>query len=133
MALPQTVGFQVLLGHYRNRLLPLNRLCEHGNPLIFGKNRDKGIRMNGQRPEVVTLGNGVSESDIVVHDESNLSLAFMLANFEAPMPTPLGVFYATSRPTYEGAINKQLEDAKAKTGPGDLKKLLSSGDTWRVN
>jgi 2-oxoglutarate ferredoxin oxidoreductase subunit beta len=108
-------------------------VLEHGKPLIFGKNRDKGIRMNGQRPEVVTLGNGVSESDIVVHDESNLSLAFMLANFEAPMPTPLGVFYATSRPTYEGAINKQLEDAKAKTGPGDLKKLLSSGDTWRVN
>jgi len=108
-------------------------VLENGKPLIFGKNRDKGIRMNGQRPEVVTLGNGVSESDIVVHDESNLSLAFMLANFEAPMPTPLGVFYATSRQTYEGAINKQLEDAKAKTGPGDLKKLLSSGDTWRVN
>jgi 2-oxoglutarate ferredoxin oxidoreductase subunit beta len=43
------------------------------------------------------------------------------------------VFYATWRPTYEGGINKQLEDAKAKTGPGDLKKLLSSGDTWRVN
>jgi len=108
-------------------------VLEHGKPLIFGKNRDKGIRMNGQRPEVVTLGNGVSESEIVVHDETNLALAFMLANFEAPMPTPLGVFYATSRPTYEGAINKQLEDAKAKTGPGDLKKLLSSGDTWRVN
>jgi hypothetical protein len=70
----------------------------------------------------------------VIHDESNLSLAFMLANFEAPMPTPLGVFYATSRPTYEGAINKQLAlMRRPRRAQGDLKKLLSSGDTWSVN
>ena len=132
MALPQTVGFQVLLGHYRNRLLPLNRLCEHGKPLIFGKNRDKGIRMNGQRPEVVTLGNGVSESDIVVHDETNLSVAFMLANFEAPMPTPLGVLRDLAA-DLRGRNQKATRGREAKTGPGDLKKLLSSGDTWSVN
>ena len=47
-------------------------LIEHGKPLIFGKNRDKGIRMNGQRAEVVQLGNGVSEKDLIVHDETNL-------------------------------------------------------------
>jgi 2-oxoglutarate ferredoxin oxidoreductase subunit beta len=109
-------------------------ILEHGKPLIFGKDRNKGIKMNGMRPEVVTLGqNGVSEKDIVVHDESNLSLAFMLGNFEAPMPTPVGVFYAVSRPTYDGAMNKQLEDAKAKQGPGDLAALLHRGDTWTVN
>ena len=109
-------------------------ILEHGKPLIFGKDRNKGIKMNGMRPEVVTLGqNGVSEKDIVVHDESNLSLAFMLGNFEAPMPTPVGVFYAASRPTYDGAMNKQLEDAKAKQGPGDLAALLHRGDTWTVN
>ncbi|HVA79877.1 MAG TPA: hypothetical protein VNF29_03030 [Candidatus Binataceae bacterium] len=77
--------------------------------------------------------NGVSEKDIVMHDESNLSLAFMLGNFEPPMPTPVGVFYAVSRPTYDGAMNQQLTDAKAKQGPGDLAALLSSGDTWTVN
>jgi 2-oxoglutarate ferredoxin oxidoreductase subunit beta len=108
-------------------------VLEHGKPLIFGKNRDKGIRMSGQRPEVVQLGNGAAESDLVVHDETNLSLAFMLANFEAPLPTPLGVFYATSRPTYEGAMNYQLEEAKTKQGAGDLHALLTRGDTWTVN
>jgi 2-oxoglutarate ferredoxin oxidoreductase subunit beta len=109
-------------------------ILEHGKPLIFGKDRNKGIKMNGMRPEVVTLGeNGVSEKDIVVHDESNLSLAFMLGNFEAPMPTPVGVFYAVSRPTYDGAMNQQLTDAKAKQGPGDLAELLHRGDTWTVN
>ncbi|HVA76638.1 MAG TPA: 2-oxoacid:ferredoxin oxidoreductase subunit beta [Candidatus Binataceae bacterium] len=109
-------------------------ILEHGKPLLFGKDRNKGIKMNGMRPEVVTIGeNGVSEKDIVVHDESNLSLAFMLGNFEAPMPTPVGVFYAVSRPTYDGAMNKQLTDAKAKQGPGDLAELINRGDTWTVN
>jgi 2-oxoglutarate/2-oxoacid ferredoxin oxidoreductase subunit beta len=109
-------------------------VLEHGKPLIFGKNRDKGIRMNGMRPEVVTLGqNGISEKDIVVHDETNLALAFMLGNFEAPMPTPVGVFYATSRPSYDAVLNHQLEEAKAKQGAGDLKTLLTRGDTWTVS
>jgi 2-oxoglutarate/2-oxoacid ferredoxin oxidoreductase subunit beta len=108
-------------------------LLEHGKPLIFGKNRDKGIRMNGMRPEVVQLGNGVSEKDLVVHDETNLALAFMLGQFEPPMPTPLGVFYATSRPTYDAAVNAQLADAKKTQGPGELGSLLRRGDTWKVN
>ena len=107
-------------------------VLEHGKPLIFGKNRDKGIRMNGQRPEVVALGDGVTEKDLVVHDETNLALAFMLANFEAPMPAPIGVFYATSRPTYDGAMNQQLEEANAKQGAGDLKALLTIARTWTV-
>jgi 2-oxoglutarate/2-oxoacid ferredoxin oxidoreductase subunit beta len=109
-------------------------VLEHGKPLIFGKNRDKGIKMNGMRPEVVAVGpNGASEKDLVVHDESNLSLAFMLGNFEPPMPTPVGVFYAVSRPTYDAAMNQQLEEAKAKQGPGNLAKLMQKGDTWSVS
>ncbi len=108
-------------------------VLEHGKPLIFGKNRDKGIRMNGQRAEVVTLGEGATEKDLVVHDETNLALAFMLANFEAPMPAPVGVFYATSRPTFEAAMNAQLAEAKAKQGAGDIATLLKRGDVWTVN
>jgi len=84
------------------------------------------------RPEAVQIGAGVTESDLIVHDETNLSLAFMLGNFEPPLPTPVGVFYAVARPTYDGAVNKQLEEAKAKQGAGDLKTLLRKGDTWTV-
>jgi 2-oxoglutarate ferredoxin oxidoreductase subunit beta len=108
-------------------------VLEHGKPLIFGKNRDKGIRMKGMRPEVVQLGATVTEKDIVVHDETNLSLAFMLGHFQPPLPTPIGVFYAADEPTYDGAVNRQLEDAKAKQGAGDLRELLRKGDTWTVN
>jgi 2-oxoglutarate ferredoxin oxidoreductase subunit beta len=108
-------------------------VLEHGKPLIFGKNRDKGIRMNGQRAEVVALGNGFTEKDLVVHDETNLALAFMLGNFEPPMPAPIGVFYAASRPTYDAAMNGQLAEAKAKMGPGDVAGLLKRGDVWTVH
>ncbi|HEY9156643.1 2-oxoacid:ferredoxin oxidoreductase subunit beta [Candidatus Binatus sp.] len=108
-------------------------VLEHGKPLIFGKDRDKGIRMNGMRPEVVQLSATVTEKDLVVHDETNLSLAFMLGHFESPLPTPVGVFYAVSQPTYDGAVNQQLADAKAKQGAGDLRALLGKGDTWTVN
>ena len=108
-------------------------ILEHGKPLIFGKNKDKGIRMNGQRAEVVELGNGVTDKDLVVHDETNLALAFMLGNFEPPLPTPIGVFYAVSRPTFDQAVNQQLQEAKTKQGSGDLESLLNRGDTWIVN
>jgi len=108
-------------------------VLRHGQPLIFGKNADKGVRMNGQRAEVVALGDGVTEKDLIVHDETNVALAFMLANFEPPMPTPLGVFYAIERPTYDGVMNDQLTDATAKQGTGDLKALLHRGDVWTVN
>jgi 2-oxoglutarate ferredoxin oxidoreductase subunit beta len=108
-------------------------VLEHGKPLIFGKHRDKGVRMNGNRPEVVTLGNGVTEAELIVHDETNLALAFMLGNFQAPLPTPIGVFYATSRPTYDAAMNAQLAEARAKQGEGNLADLLKRGDTWTVS
>jgi 2-oxoglutarate/2-oxoacid ferredoxin oxidoreductase subunit beta len=107
-------------------------ILEDGKPLIFGKNRDKGIRMNGMRPEVVKLGTEFSEKDLVVHDETNFASAFMLANFEPPMPTPVGVFYAVVRPTFDGAMNQQLSDAKVTMGVGDLKALMRRGDTWTV-
>ena len=108
-------------------------VLEHGKPLIFGKNRDKGVRMSGNRPEVVTLGNGVTEGDLIVHDETNLALAFMLGNFQAPLPTPIGVFYAISRPTYDAAMNAQLAEARTKQGEGNLADLLKRGDTWTVS
>jgi len=108
-------------------VLPL----EHGKPLIFGKNRDKGIRLGKSgRLEVVTLGNGISEADILVHDETNRALAYMLAHLERP--TPIGVFHATVRPSYEEAIRGQLEAARQKQGAGDINALFNRGETWVV-
>ncbi len=109
---------------------------EHGKPLIFGQNRDKGIRMNGARPEVVIIGeNGITEDDLLVHNihEPNPSVAFMLARMQYPeFPQPVGVFRSIERDTYEDMMIGQIETAIAKQGPGSIEKLINSGDTWTV-
>jgi 2-oxoglutarate ferredoxin oxidoreductase subunit beta len=109
-------------------------VLEHGKPLVFGKNRDRGIRLNRLEPEVVTLGNGVSEADLVVHDERSPALAYLLSRLGPPdFPTPIGVFTAVERATYEGLLNQQIATAQAKGGPGDLDALFGRGDTWVVS
>ncbi len=109
-------------------------VLEHGKPLVFGKNRDRAIRLNGRfEPEVVTLGNGVSESDLIVYDERNPALAYLLSRLEPPQfPTPVGVFLAVARPTYEKRVAEQLTSAREKLGEGDVDSLLREGDTWTV-
>jgi 2-oxoglutarate ferredoxin oxidoreductase subunit beta len=108
---------------------------EHGKPMIFGKNRDKGIRLVGMDTQVVTLGQGVSEKDLLVHDEhcESPTLAFQLARMAYPrFPTPLGVFRDIEKPSYEALMFDQIKATTAKLGPGDLNKLFASGDTWVV-
>ncbi len=108
-------------------------VLEHGQPLVFGKNRDKGIRRRGQRLEVVSLGNGVAEADLVVHDETDAALAFLLSMMAPPeFPTPIGVFHAAERPTYESVVAQQIDAAQARQGVGNLEELLHRGDTWTV-
>jgi 2-oxoglutarate/2-oxoacid ferredoxin oxidoreductase subunit beta len=108
----------------------------HGKPLIFGKNRDKGIRLNGMNPEVVELGKGISEDDLLFHDEKadEPSLAYLLSRmrYEDGFPEPIGVFRAVDRPRYDVMINDQIELATSERGKGDLDKLFASGDTWDV-
>ena len=109
---------------------------EHGKPMIFGKDRNKGIRMNGAHPEVVTIGeNRITEADILVHDINleDPSVAFMLARMEQPdFPQPVGVFRAVERPSYDQLMADQIDAAIAKSGPGSLDKLIYSGDMWTV-
>jgi len=109
---------------------------EHGKPLIFGKDRNKGIRLNGLKLEVVELGNGITEKDLLVHDvyAPEPSLAYMLARMDYPdFPVPVGVFRSVAKPTYEELLDAQVEDSISRMGPGNLEKLLSSGDTWVVD
>ena len=84
--------------------------------------------------EVITLGeNGITESDVLVHDETNPVLAYMLSRMPFPQyPVALGVLYSVARPTYDGAIWQQQQAAEKKLGKGDLQKLLSGGNTWQV-
>ena len=109
---------------------------EHGQPLIFGKNRDRGIRRRDLSLEVVKLGEGVSEKDLIVHDERdpNPAYAFLLSRMETMpgFPTPIGVLRAIDVPRYEVEIARQIQQVSEKKGRGDLEKLIRAGDTWEV-
>jgi len=107
-------------------------LLEHGRPLVFGRDRNRGIRLRGLVPEVVELGNGVTEADLLVHDEREPTLAAMLSRLGPPeFPTPIGILRAVDRPCYEDAANAQIAAAKDRA-PSDLGSLLRRGDTWVV-
>ena len=109
-------------------------VLEHGKPLVFGKDRDKGIRFRGHALEVVQLGDGVTEGDLVVHDETDPVLALLLSLMSPPnFPTPIGVIRAVTRQTYEHIVTEQLQSAKQRQGDGDLDELLNRGDTWTVS
>ena len=109
---------------------------EHGKPLIFGKDRNRGIRLRGVHPEAVTLGeNGVTESDLLVHNETALepTLAYLLTRMNPPeYPVPVGVFYRADRPRFEEILEQQSIQATARLGAGSIERLLNSGASWKV-
>jgi 2-oxoglutarate ferredoxin oxidoreductase subunit beta len=109
---------------------------EHGKPMVFGKNKDKGIRMRGTEMEVIQFGNGLSADDCIVWDETvdNPAPAFLVSQLVPPhFPTPVGVFRSVEAQTYESRVSDQVHQEVAKKGPGDLDKLIHSGDIWTVH
>ena len=106
---------------------------EDGKPMVFGDG-EKGIRLNGATPEVVSLSN-VPVDDLLFHNETlaDPQLAFLLSRFRHPdFPEPIGVFRDVRRPTYDQEINRQVAEVKEQKGEGTLKDLFASGDTWTV-
>jgi 2-oxoglutarate ferredoxin oxidoreductase subunit beta len=108
-------------------------LAEHGKPLLFGKEKKRGLRLraNALELELVTIGeNGVTEADILVHDERNRTLGALLASLQPPrFPEVLGVLYCDPAEPYEQAVAGQMAAAK---GPADLGAVMRSGRTWTV-
>lgn len=111
---------------------------EQGQPLVFGAQKNKGIRLDGLKPVVVELGAEYSADDLWIHDEHDFYKAQILTRMfddpriEGHFPRPFGVFYQGFRPTYEEQLNFQVEDAFSKKGPGDLDKLLAGRETWTI-
>lgn len=110
---------------------------EHGKPLVFGRNHDKGIRIaNGYRPAVVTIGeNSVTLDDILVHDEKapTPALAFLLSRLRYPdFPEPIGVFRDVEAPTYDELLTDQIQSLTERMGQPDLARVLAGPDTYTV-
>lgn len=107
---------------------------EHGQPMIFGKDRDKGIRLNELQPEVVSL-DMVAKEDLLVHNEfaTEPSLAYLLSRMRRPeFPEPIGVFRSIEKPIYEEGMMNQIEESIRRKGTGDLAKLYHAADTWET-
>ncbi|MCH2147583.1 MAG: 2-oxoacid:ferredoxin oxidoreductase subunit beta [Phycisphaerales bacterium] len=109
-------------------------MLEHGNPMIFGKDSDKGIRRVGEKIEVVELGGDVTEDDLVIHDERNLEIAFQLTQMFSPeFPEPMGVLYCNpDQPTYNDLLHEQVDDVIEKHDGKTLQSLVTGNNTWTV-
>ncbi len=107
---------------------------EHGKPLIFGENSDRGLIRCGERIEIVELGGDVSEDDLIIHDEKSRSQAFMLSQLAHPdYPEPMGVFFADdSLSTYDDTLAEQDKEASRRYGEPDLAKEIAGWESWTV-
>lgn len=116
---------------------------EHGKPMMFGKDRSRGIRLHGLNPEVVRVGpqQGITQDDLLIHDEKaeEPTLAYLLSRMvhvagdPESFPEPVGIFRAVERPTYAEQVNAQMEEVLKKKGAGDLQELLTGDETWVVS
>jgi 2-oxoglutarate/2-oxoacid ferredoxin oxidoreductase subunit beta len=111
---------------------------EQGKPLVFGATQNKGIKLDGFKPVVVEIGNGIGLDDLWIHDEADFYKAQTLVRmFDNPqnehhLPRPFGVFYQTQRACYEDVMAMQIEDIIATKGRGDLDKLLKGKEVWEI-
>jgi 2-oxoglutarate ferredoxin oxidoreductase subunit beta len=109
---------------------------KHGEPIIFGTNKEKGIRLNGTVLEVVKIGeNGITEKDILVHDQysHDPGIHLMLAKMAPPhFPVAMGVIRSAMYPTYDDMVEDQITMAKNNTKIRCVDDLLNSGETWEI-
>ncbi len=108
----------------------------HGEPLVFGKEKDKGIRLNGTALEVIRFADGFGPDDCLVWDEAdpNPALAFMMAQLGPPdFPTPIGVMRNVALPSYDHGLVHQIEEQIKEKGAGTLEELIYSGELWSVD
>ena len=109
---------------------------EHGKPMLFGENKEFGLMQEGFGLKVVKLGeNGITERDILIHDAHCLdnTLQLKLALMEGPdFPIALGVIRDVDAPTYNDAVEAQIEEVKSKKKYHNFEELLMTNDIWEV-
>jgi len=105
---------------------------KHGEPMVFAKGT-KGIKLDGFTAKVVDMEKH-SLDDLLVHDETNLDLAHIIANWTThpTLPEPIGVIYSVDKPTYNSEMVAQVDSAIKTKGAGKVQDLLNAGDTWKV-
>ncbi|MDP4278098.1 MAG: 2-oxoacid:ferredoxin oxidoreductase subunit beta [Bacteroidota bacterium] len=111
-------------------------VLKDGEPMIFGKNNDKGLIIDGFNLKAVTIGeNGITEKDILVHDAKcqDPTLHFKLSNMHGDLPVALGVIRNVDALVYDQAVEKQVTDVQAKHAVHSLEEYLHTLETWEIN
>ncbi len=105
---------------------------EHGKPLVFGKDRNKGISLRNMRAEIVEFKAGAVPAEVAVYDETNSDMAYMVSRLPHPeFPTPIGVLKAVRKPAYEELYYDQVK-AIGDTKSQELEALLAGPDAWEM-
>ncbi|MFN7960863.1 MAG: 2-oxoacid:ferredoxin oxidoreductase subunit beta [Thermoanaerobaculia bacterium] len=107
---------------------------EQGKPLVFGAERNKGVRLAGTRLEVIELGNGYSADDCLVWDEHQKDpiFAFLMSQLLPPeFPTPLGILRDVPLESYDRRVVGQVATAQAAK-PARLEDLIRGNESWVV-
>ena len=111
-------------------------ILKQGEPMLFGKENDRGLILDGLKLKVVKLGEGgIKEKDILIHDatEQNPGIQYMLANMRYPeYPVALGIIRSVPGPTYEAELENQIEQVRSKSKISCMDELLNSGSVWEV-
>ncbi len=111
---------------------------EQNKPLVFGSSQQKGIKLDGIKPVVVTIGEEAGIDDLWIHDENDFYKAQLLIRMfddwriEGHFPRPFGVFYEVDRACYEDVMRLQIEETISTKGAGDLDKLLRGKEVWEI-
>jgi 2-oxoglutarate ferredoxin oxidoreductase subunit beta len=110
-------------------------LLRHGEKMLFGKEKEKGLVLDGLKLKAVTVGqDGYTMDDILVHDakEADITLHSMLAMMNGELPVAIGVIRDVEAPVYDESIQQQLEEVKSKKPTRTLNEMLMAGEIWEI-
>ena len=105
---------------------------EDGMPMLFGKEKNKGIILEGTKFRVVDIGNNFSVDDLLVHNPKDRNLGMMICEmtYNEELPVPIGVLYIEEKPAYDTMMLEQIN--KAKENKVDLQSLIKGPNSWKV-
>ncbi|MGE0387936.1 MAG: 2-oxoacid:ferredoxin oxidoreductase subunit beta [Gammaproteobacteria bacterium] len=126
--------------HFTERAVKDERsiYLKHGEPVVFGKNKDKTIVVHtddlGMKPVIADLASVPEDKRLIFREDAdpNFTALFLALMNEAEFPVPLGVYRAVDRPVYDDMLDAQIAQAMSVQGRGDFFKYLNQGDTWDV-
>ena len=108
---------------------------QDGEPLIFGKEKKKGIRLNGLQAETIDINDSLDLSTLLVHDQKSEDplMAHLLSGMNFPdFPVPMGIFRQVEHPRFEESIETQIQNQIRNKGKGNLRKLIRGSQVWEA-